>query len=243
MNFPVIPRMFPAMIAPKVSRRFFDVLTMIGLWSTFVGAFKLYARIVKPSKVIMLDGIDGGPRRPYLTRWHIIPRNRWFNLYLHKFVHGDDDRALHDHPWASASLILDGRYIEHTSEWCYEHAIDETPEGMDAHVSYMHRLFTPGDGRTYVEGSVARNKGKFPGQHKFDYTQQFHTGDFRRLSADHMHLLELFGNNDEPCWTLFMTGSIVRRWGFACGGSEGWRDFSQYTAAHPTRTNATVGCE
>lgn len=243
MNFPVIPRMFPAMIAPKVSRRFYNALVALNLWSLFVGTFKLYARVVKPSKIIMLDGIDGGPKREYLWRWHMIPRNRWFNIYLHKFAHGDDDRALHDHPWASASLILDGRYIEHTSEWCYEHAIDESAAGMDAHVSYMHRLFTPGDGRTYIEGSVVRNKGKFPGQHKFDYTQKFRTGDFRRLSADHTHLLELFGNNDEECWTLFMTGRMQRRWGFACSGSEGWRDFSQYTAEHPTRPNATVGCE
>lgn len=243
MNYPLIPRMFPTMIAPKVSRRFYDALIMLNLWSLFVGAFKLYARIVKPSKIIMLDGIDGGPKREYLWRWHIIPRNRWFNIYLHKFAHGDDDRALHDHPWPSASLILDGRYREHTSEWMYEQAIDNTEAGISAHTQYAHHLFSPGDGRTYVEGSLSRNKGQFPGQHKFDYVQEFRTGDFRRLGADHMHLLELFGNNDEECWTLFMTGRMQRRWGFACGGEEGWRDFSKYTAAHPTRPNATVGCE
>ena len=36
MNYPTIPRMFPAMIAPKVSRRFYDVLSMIGLWSSSI---------------------------------------------------------------------------------------------------------------------------------------------------------------------------------------------------------------
>ena len=243
MNYPVIPRMFPTMITPKVSRRLYNALSLIGLWSLFVGAFKLYARIVPPSKHITLDGIDGGPRRPYLTRWHMIPRNPWFNIYLHFFVHGDDDRALHDHPWRSWSLLLDGGYREHTSEWCYENAIDATPEGIEAHVSYLHHLYSPGDGRTYVEGSVMRNKGKFPGQHKFDYVQDFHAGDFRALGPDHMHLLELFGNNDRPCMTLFITGRRDRRWGFACGGEEGWRDFSKYTAEHPTRPNATVGCD
>lgn len=231
------------MIAPKVSRRLFNALTMLGLWSAFVGAFKLYARFVKPSKVIMLDGIDGGPKRKYLVRWHMIPRNRFFNVYLHFFVHGDDDRALHDHPWRSWSLLLDGRYREHTSEWMYAMPLGDSDKDIEAHVDYMHHLYSPGDGRTYVEGSVTKNKGKFPGQHKFDYVQDFSAGDFRALTPDHMHLLELFGNNDEPCMTLFMTGSIVRRWGFACGGDEGWRDFSVYTAAHPTRPNATVGCE
>ena len=243
MNYPVIPRLFPTMIAPKVSRKLYETLAMLGLWSMFVGAFKLYARIVPVSKIIMLDGIDGGPKREYLWRWHVIPRNRWFNIYLHKFAHGDDDRALHDHPWRSWSLLLDGRYREHTSEWMYETPLEATAQGVEAHTSYLHHLFSPGDGRTYVEGSVLRNKGKFPGQHKFDYVQDFSAGDFRALTSDHMHLLELFGNNDETCWTLFMTGSIVRRWGFACGGDEGWRDFAKYTAAHPTRPNATVGCE
>lgn len=243
MNHPVIPRIYATMIAPKVSRRFYNALSMLGLWSIFVGAFKLYARIVPPSRHITLDGIDGGPRRPYLTRWHIIPRNRFFNLYLHYFVHGDDDRAKHDHPWRSWSLILDRGYREHTSEWAYELPVDTSEAGIAAHTEHLHSLFTPSDGRRYVDGSVARNKGKFPGQHCFDYVQEFHAGDFRALSPDHMHRLELFGNDDEPCLTLFMTGSIVRRWGFACGGDEGWRDFKEYTAAHPTRPNATVGCE
>lgn len=46
----------------------------------------------------------------YLRRWHIIPRNRWINLYLHHFVGDDDARALHDHPWWSVSFILSGGY-------------------------------------------------------------------------------------------------------------------------------------
>lgn len=211
------------MIAPKVSRRFYNVLSMIGLWPLFVGAFKLYARIVPPSKIITLDSIDGGPRQPYLIRWHIIPRNRWFNLYLHYFVHGDVGSALHDHPWASASLVLDGRYIEHTSEWMYDKPIDGSEASVAAYNAELWMLYAPNDGRTLVEGSVLRNAGQFPGLHKFDYTQHFHTGDFRRLSAIHTHRIELFGNNDEPCWTLFMTGRVVRRWGFVVGGEEGWR--------------------
>ena len=49
---------------------------------------------------------------PYLLRWYIIPRNRFFNIYLHKFLRDDDDRALHDHPWHSLSIGLKGRYKE-----------------------------------------------------------------------------------------------------------------------------------
>jgi hypothetical protein len=60
------------------------------------------------------DFIVGEPQDPYLLRWWIIPRNRFFNVYLHCFLRSDDDRALHDHPWQSLSLVLDGEAIEHT---------------------------------------------------------------------------------------------------------------------------------
>lgn len=58
----------------------------------------------------------GGKDNPYLLRWYLLPRNRWLNLYLHKFLRDDDDRAMHDHPWWFASLVLKGRYIEFTTD-------------------------------------------------------------------------------------------------------------------------------
>ena len=58
----------------------------------------------------------GGVENPYMLRWYILPRNRWLNLYLHKFMRDDDDRALHDHPWWFVSVMLRGSY----SEWLPE---------------------------------------------------------------------------------------------------------------------------
>lgn len=58
--------------------------------------------------------VIGGPEDPYLLRWYIIPRNPVLNVYLHKFLRSDDDRALHDHPWWFLSLMLRGRYDEVT---------------------------------------------------------------------------------------------------------------------------------
>lgn len=56
----------------------------------------------------------GGHADPYLLRWHVIPRNRFLNIYLHRFLRSDEDRALHDHPWLlNCSLLLEGRYAEH----------------------------------------------------------------------------------------------------------------------------------
>ncbi len=59
------------------------------------------------------DFVIGGHANPYLRRWWLIPRNRFFNVYLHQFLRSDDDRALHDHPWANASILLRGGYLEH----------------------------------------------------------------------------------------------------------------------------------
>lgn len=60
------------------------------------------------------DMVIGGRDRPYLCRWYLMPRNRWLNIYLHQFWRDDDDRALHDHPWPSLSLLLRGFLVEHT---------------------------------------------------------------------------------------------------------------------------------
>jgi hypothetical protein len=59
------------------------------------------------------DFIIGGEDDPYLRRWWVIPRNRFFNIYLHHFMRSDDDRALHDHPWVNLSVLLTNEYIEH----------------------------------------------------------------------------------------------------------------------------------
>ena len=67
-------------------------------------------RIVPPKRQPdFLIGPD--PQDPYMRRWWIIPRNKFFNIYLHHMRHDDDDRAPHDHPWWSLSLCLNG-YIQ-----------------------------------------------------------------------------------------------------------------------------------
>lgn len=59
------------------------------------------------------DFVIGEPERPYMRRWFVVPRNAFANLYLHEILRSDDDRALHDHPWPSRSLIISGGYFEH----------------------------------------------------------------------------------------------------------------------------------
>lgn len=50
----------------------------------------------------------------YMHRWWRIPRNAFFNIYYHVVLRSDDDRALHDHPFWSLSIVLEGGYYEHT---------------------------------------------------------------------------------------------------------------------------------
>lgn len=59
------------------------------------------------------------PRKPdevigekYMRRWHLRRKQDGVNLYLHRYDGSDDDRALHDHPWKSVSILLWGRLIE-----------------------------------------------------------------------------------------------------------------------------------
>lgn len=59
------------------------------------------------------DVTIGPSDSPYLMRWYVIPRNRWMNVYFHLFLRSDDDRAHHDHPWCSMSILLKGCYLEH----------------------------------------------------------------------------------------------------------------------------------
>lgn len=80
-----------------------------------MGMFAAFrARLLRIADRRPPDVIIGGEADPYMHRWWLIPRNRFFNVYLHHFMRSDDDRALHDHPWWNVSLLLAGSYTEHT---------------------------------------------------------------------------------------------------------------------------------
>ena len=59
------------------------------------------------------DFVIGPEDNPYLLRWHLLPRGEddSSSLYYHIFLR-DDDRALHDHPRESVSVLLSGQLRE-----------------------------------------------------------------------------------------------------------------------------------
>ena len=63
------------------------------------------------------DYFISGNEGTYLRRWWVIPKNRFFNIYLHEFRRSDDARALHDHPWFNVSFVLSGGYYEHSVDF------------------------------------------------------------------------------------------------------------------------------
>lgn len=125
------------------------------------------------------DFYIGGKENPYCKRWWIIPRNRWFNIYLHKFLRSDEDRALHDHPWINFSYLLAGRYFE----W------------------------------TIKAGGVRKRV-------------EYKKGDWQFRTASKAHRLEIIPG--EHSWSLFITGPIMRVWGFHCENSVGWRPWTEF---------------
>lgn len=131
------------------------------------------------------DFIVGGLDNPYLLRWWIIPRNPFFNIYLHKFMRSDEDRALHDHPWINLSILLEGFYVEHTI----------APGGVHERVMRI-------------------------------------AGEMKLRGAKAAHRIEI----REPCWTLFITGPVVRTWGFHC--PHGWVPWKQFV---DDRDHGSVG--
>ena len=145
------------------------------------------------------DFVIGGQESPYLRRWWVIPRNRWLNIYFHHFCRSDDDRALHDHPWWSMSILLEGAYIEHVP--------GEGPDGRPdpQRPSVIYRP----EGTIAWRGAEALHRVELMGEWKDGVIWVGSTG--HRIATKH----------EKPVWTLFITGPRVREWGFAC--PQGWR--------------------
>jgi hypothetical protein len=96
----------------------------VRLWS------RIASRLPQPRVIYDREG-----RTPYLSRYYltarprmpdgsepfesgqvrsgVLERERFCSIFLHRFHRGDDDLALHNHPWHWAvSIVLAGGYIE-----------------------------------------------------------------------------------------------------------------------------------
>lgn len=137
----------------------------------------------------------GGKDNPYLVRWHLIPRNPFFNIYVHQFLRSDDDRALHDHPWLfNMSWLMKGSYLEHLPDGSME---------------------------IRMEGDKVFRWGSAP--HRVELIPMWAGYGLRR------------------CWTLFITGPVVREWGFYC--PKGWVPWKVFVETRDGESVTGRGCE
>lgn len=163
--------------------------------------FRLFlARIVSARDPDFIIGADN-PGGAYLRRWWVIPRNPFFNVYLHHFMRDDDDRALHDHPWVWASFLLSGGYIEHTI----------APGGI-------HHRRQRWAGSLKVSGASRA--------HRVELMPRWWLADTLDDAFDIEYRMP---RAKGECWTLFFTGPRTREWGFHCP-DQGWIPWQQFTA-------------
>ena len=153
-----------------------------------------------PAPRVIQDRRGAGP---YLSRWYLVgtppsindhgdptpdhERNQdaW-QLYLHRFHRGDDDAALHNHPWRWAvSWILVGGYTEE------RRVRDGVPFLTDIFGS--HQATEPEYAIDSVERTVVR------------------PGTLNVLLADTFHRVDLL---DGEAWSLFLVGPKIASWGF-----------------------------
>lgn len=114
----------------------------------------------RPADEIITANNEGNP---YLHRWHLIPKNRFLNIYLHRFV-GPDQRVMHDHPWISLAYHLKGSFFERYAK-SPEHRVktrtisvgDWTYRGS----TFLHYLLPPSTGAwtVFITGPKIRGWG------------------------------------------------------------------------------------
>lgn len=122
------------------------------------------------------------------------------SILLHWFARGDDDEALHDHPWDFSTEILAGGYTEHlpTGGWLANAWLGKRLIAIDPHTL---------PGPDWQARTVRRNAGERVVKQATD--------------------LHCVGAVDPGTWTLVRTGPRVRDWGFHPPGRP-WVPWRQY---------------
>lgn len=199
---------------------------------------RIAKRIAKWGRKLMTsrpaDFVIGKEDDPYLMRWWVLPRNKFFNVYLHLFMRSDDDRALHDHPWWNASFVLDGGYFEHMPKWKYMNPNDPF-DTISVSPDIAYKLTAPG---------MSHEKWLYVG---LDMQQAYNVrrwqGDLVFRTAENAHRVELMTLGGKPimCMSLFFTGPRIREWGFHC--KQGWVHFKDFISVRPGGNDIGKGCD
>ena len=127
-------------------------------------------------------------RPNYMKRMTFAPKNRWFNVYLHRYFGNDAmTYGLHDHPWNSLSIRIWGKPLQ-------EYKFGKS------HYNELGVFTSMTQPRVYIPK---------------DKLLQFRTVPrFVYRRADEAHSLVC---RNPGTITLFITGKRIREWGFWTG--------------------------
>ena len=137
---------------------------------------------------------------------------------VHNIKRSDHDRALHDHPWNNASLVLKGGYWE-VVPGAYQAAREADFANATENLRMLHKLVHEMGGRKATRKQLRelRRLGVY----------WRGPGAFVRRKAEALH--RLIVPNGCEAWSLFIMGPKFREWGFAT--PDGWVHNEVYTKA------------
>jgi len=189
------------------------VRILFKLWRIHVGRADLYV---------------GGRTNPYLLRWCLLPKDKYpINVFLHRVVRDDDDRALHDHPWWFVSIIMVGGYLEMTPR--------EPGILLGATIPTIAAILRA--------DSVIGVTNRYQRALKDLVSAECPPGSilFRRAIHPHRLMLRRPAHLGGESWSLVITGRPWRRWGFYC--PSGWRDAREFARITDSESVRSAGCD
>lgn len=93
----------------------------------------------------------------YLERYHLVDTHD-VQIRIHHWHTGDDDRALHDHPWPNCTTVLAGRLREHTPDGVTELRVGDVVTRAARH-PHRIELITDDAWTLFVTGRIERKWG------------------------------------------------------------------------------------
>ena len=148
----------------------------------------------------------------YMERWWIVKavaNKSRMAVRLHHILRSDRDRAMHDHPWENASLVLRGGYWEATPG-AYRDAFEAGIELAAPELQRLHSTIHTDSG-----AEVSRADKLTLAAAGVLWRRPL---SFTRRRAEDLHRLILPAGT--TAWTVFITWPKRREWGFAT--PQGW---------------------
>lgn len=160
-----------------------------------------------------------GESGPYLTRWTLREREDGGHDFLHFFHRGDEDRDLHDHPWAGRGLVLAWGYRE-------ERRFPLAGQGDVGWFTKLGELMLTRSpwalSPSYEEAAEAARATGY-----VVLARDYRFGDETDVQPGTFHRVDLL-RPDLGCWTYFTTSPRVKSWSFwnrRTGVLTPWREY------------------